>query len=256
MRRFFIAGNWKMNKSPAESERFAAELKKRLLDINAVDIAVSPTALSLGVVTQKLKHTNIDVSAQNMHDQSTGAFTGEVSGEMLREAGVTYVILGHSERRHKFQENDSFIQKKVEASFRCGLLPILCVGETLEQRQSGQAASVTLSQVEKGLAGLSADQVAAVTIAYEPVWAIGTGHTATPQQAQEMHAIIRSWLKDRYPDFVHKQLRIQYGGSVKPHNALSLLEQPDIDGALIGGASLKIDSFVAIIETAAQLSKG
>ena len=245
-----------MNKSLAEAERFAGELKKNLLDISSVDIAVAPTALALPAVCQKLKHTNIDVAAQNMHHQTSGAFTGEVSAEMLRETGTTYVILGHSERRHKFQESDDFIQQKVLSAFRSGLLPILCVGETLAQRQAGQAAAVTLTQVASGLKDLSADQVAAVTIAYEPVWAIGTGQTASPSQAQEMHAIIRNWLREHYPDFVHKQLRIQYGGSVKPHNAESLLSQPDIDGALIGGAALKIDSFVAIIESAAQLSKG
>ena len=256
MRRLFIAGNWKMNKTPAESERFSSELKKQLFDVSSVDVAVAPTALALSAVCQKLKHTNIDVSAQNMHSQTSGAFTGEISGEMLRSVGSTYVILGHSERRHKFGESDDLIQAKVQAAFRSGLLPILCVGETLEQRQNGQASTVTLSQVAAGLKDLSADQVVAVTIAYEPVWAIGTGQTATPAQAQEMHALIRTWLKENYPDFVHKQLRIQYGGSVKPHNAVSLLSQPDIDGALIGGASLKIDSFVAIIESASQLQKG
>ena len=256
MRRLFIAGNWKMNKTLSEADRFAGELKRSLVDVSAVDIAVAPTVLALPTVCQRLKHTNIDVSAQNMHHQTSGAFTGEVSGEMLREVGASSVILGHSERRHKFQESDAFIQEKVQAAFRCGLLPILCVGETLPQRQAGQAAAITLAQVEAGLKGLTADQVAAVTIAYEPVWAIGTGQTASPEQAQEMHAIIRGWLKESYPDFVSKQLRIQYGGSVKPHNALSLLSQPDIDGALIGGASLKIESFAAIIESAAQLSKG
>ena len=171
---------------------------------------------------------------------------------MLRQAGCTYAIIGHSERRQIFGEQDAEINQKVHAAFRSGLLPILCVGETLTQRQAGQEGAVVSGQVRAGLAGLHADQVAAVTIAYEPIWAIGTGHTASPDQAQQMHALIREQLRTHYPAFVARQLRIQYGGSVKPHNAARLLSQPDIDGALVGGASLDADSFVSIIEAAAQ----
>ena len=171
---------------------------------------------------------------------------------MLREAGCSYAIIGHSERRHIFGETDEFINKKVHAAFRAGLLPILCVGETLEQRQSGNEEAVVTGQLAAGLAGLSPDQLAAVTIAYEPVWAIGTGHTASPEQAQSMHATIRQWLAINFPAFVARQLRIQYGGSVKPHNAASLLSQPDIDGALVGGASLDASSFVSIIKAGAN----
>ena len=172
---------------------------------------------------------------------------------MIRGAGATYSIIGHSERRAIFGEDDSFINQKVHAAFRAGLLPILCVGETLEQRESGQASSVVISQLKEGLSGLTSDQLTCVTIAYEPVWAIGTGKTASPEQAQDMHAQIRSWLYAGFPKFVGEQIRIQYGGSVKPHNAHALLSKPDIDGALIGGASLKVESFVSIIETAASL---
>jgi len=255
MRRMFIAGNWKMNRSPTEAASLADQLKRSLLDHTSVDIAVAPTALAIPAVIAKLKHSNIHVAGQNIHHQTSGAYTGEISAEMLRSTGCEYVLIGHSERRHKFGESKENTQQKVQAAFRGGLLPILCVGETLEQRQAGQAAMVTTQQVAAAMAFLPADQAAAVTIAYEPVWAIGTGHTASPTQAQEMHAIIRDWLRKNYPLFVSKQIRIQYGGSVKPHNAAALLSQADVDGALVGGASLQADSFTAIIEAAVALKK-
>lgn len=254
MRRLFIAGNWKLNKDIHEAERFASALKTALLDIHGVDIAIAPTVLSLPTVCKKVQHTNIEVAAQNIHSHTSGAYTGEVSAEMIRSAGASYAIIGHSERRAIFHEDNSFINKKVHAAFRAGLLPILCVGETLSQREAGQASSVVIQQLQEGLSGLSPDQLSCVTIAYEPVWAIGTGKTASPEQAQDMHAQIRSWLFATFPKFVGEQVRIQYGGSVKPHNAHALLSKPDIDGALIGGASLKVESFVNIIETAASLS--
>jgi triosephosphate isomerase len=253
MRRIFIAGNWKLHKNIHEAERFAGELKQRLLDMTSVDIAVAPTSIALPSVCRKLQHTNIEVAAQNLHPQTSGAFTGEVSAEMFRSAGASYAILGHSERRAIFMENDTFINKKVHAAFRAGLLPILCIGETLNEREAGQAQSIVIGQLKAGLTGLTPDQVSTVTIAYEPVWAIGTGHTASPEQAQDMHAQIRLWLSVNYPKFVSEQVRIQYGGSVKPHNAHALLSKPDIDGALIGGAALKVESFVDIIQTAAAL---
>jgi triosephosphate isomerase len=249
-RRLFIAGNWKMNLSPSEADTLAQGLKRELIDETAVDIAVAPTALALSTVIARLKHTNIHISAQNLHPKSSGAFTGEVSGEMLRSVGCEYVLIGHSERRTIFGETDSFINEKCHAAFRSGLLPILCVGETLEERDSMQASSVVCSQIQKALDGLSADQVVAVTIAYEPIWAIGTGRTASPQQAQDMHAIIRGFIRKNYPTYVAEQLRIQYGGSVKPHNAAELLAQPDIDGALVGGAALSVANFVGIIKAA------
>lgn len=251
-RRIFVAGNWKMNKGPAQADALAAALKAALVDQVAVDVAVAPTAIAIPSVAARLKHTGIHVAAQNLHPEISGAYTGELAGEMLREAGCSYAIIGHSERRHVFGESDAFINKKVHAAFRAGLLPILCVGETLAQRESGNEAAVVTGQLAAGLAGLAADQLAAVTIAYEPVWAIGTGHTASPAQAQSMHATIRQWLATNFPPFVARQLRIQYGGSVKPHNAASLLSQPDIDGALVGGASLDASSFVAIIKAGAN----
>lgn len=249
-RRPFIAGNWKMNKGPAEADALARALKASLADNSAVDVAVAPVFVSIPAVAQRLQHTGIHVAGQNLHEETSGAFTGEVPGEMLRQAGCTYVIVGHSERRTIFGESDERINRKVHAAFRSGLLPILCIGETLAQRDADQVEAVLAAQLTAGLAGLEADQVAAVTLAYEPVWAIGTGRTASPQQAQDAHAFVRGWLAERYPAYVAKQVRIQYGGSVKPANAAELLAQPDIDGALVGGAALKAESFVGIIQAA------
>ena len=247
-RRLFIAGNWKMNLSPSEADILAQALKKELIDETAVDIAVAPTCLAIPAVASRLKHTNIHISAQNLHPKASGAFTGEISGEMLRSVGCEYVLVGHSERRTIFGESDSFINEKCHAAFRSSLLPILCVGESLDQRDAGQAEKVVCTQIQAALQGLTADQVVSITIAYEPIWAIGTGRTASPQQAQDMHAVIREFIRQNYPSYVADQLRIQYGGSVKPHNAAELLAQADIDGALVGGASLSVESFVAIIK--------
>lgn len=255
-RRPFIAGNWKMNKGPLEGDRLAADLKKALAGQTAVDVAVAPPAITIPAVAQRLQHTGVHVAGQDLHAKESGAHTGHVSGEMLRQAGCAYVIIGHSERRQNDGEGDALIAEKVRAAFRAGLLPILCVGETLAQRDAGQADSVVTGQLAAALDGLPADQVASITIAYEPVWAIGTGRTASPQQAQDVHATIRAWLGAHFPDYVARQLRIQYGGSVKPGNAASLLAQPDIDGALVGGAALSADSFVAIIEAAAGAKVG
>lgn len=246
-RRLFIAGNWKMNKGPAEADALARELKTALADNTAIDVAVAPPALSIPAVVTRLKHTGIHVAGQNIHSEASGAFTGELAGEWLRQLGCTYVILGHSERRHVFGESDKFINAKVHAAFRAGLLPILCIGETLDERDAGQVEQVLERQLLSGLAGLATDQVATVTLAYEPVWAIGTGRTASPAQAQQAHASVRGWLAANYPDFVSTQVRIQYGGSVKASNARDLLGQPDVDGALVGGAALEADSFVGII---------
>jgi len=247
-RRLFVAGNWKMHKGPLEAEALANGLKKALSNQTAVDVAVAPPFVSLVPVIQRLKHTGIEVAGQDLHPEVGGAYTSGVSGEMLREAGCSYVIVGHSERRRWFHDDNARINKKVHAAFRAGLLPILCIGETLQERDAGKADEVVSQQLLTGLAGLEADQIPTVTIAYEPVWAIGTGVTATPSQAQDMHAMIRGCLKDRYPDYVAAQTRIQYGGSVKPGNAASLLKQPDIDGALVGGAALNVESFTGIIE--------
>ena len=248
-RRPFIAGNWKMNKGPIEADELARALKIGLADNTAVDVAVAPPSISLPAVAARLKHTGIHVAAQNLHAEVHGAFTGEISGEMIRQLGCSYAIVGHSERRTIYGEDDATVNAKARAAFRSGLLPILCIGETLAQRDAGAVEAVIDAQLEGGLSGFEADQVAAITLAYEPVWAIGTGRTASPAQAQEVHAFIRTWL-GRYPEYVARQVRIQYGGSVKPTNAAELLSQPDIDGALVGGAALKSESFCGIVAAA------
>lgn len=248
MRRKFIVGNWKMHKGPADADALADTLKRALGGNAEVDVGVAPPFVSLAAVASRLKHTGIQLCAQNVHPEQQGAFTGEVSAEMLRQVGVAYVIVGHSERRQIFGETDAFIAKKVQACFRAGLLPILCVGETLAQRDAGQEKEIVLGQLAAGLAGLTADQIPSVTIAYEPVWAIGTGRNASPGQAQDMHATIRGWLEDNYPPFVARSTRLQYGGSVKGSNAGDLLAMPDIDGALVGGAALQADEFVKIVQ--------
>ncbi len=249
MRRPFIAGNWKLHKAPGEADALAEQLKRTLADVTSVDIAVAPTFLAIPAVVARLRHSNIGVASQNVAIEAQGAFTGEVSAEMLKNAGVQYAIVGHSERRQIFGETDAIVNRKVQACFRAGLSPILCVGETLPERDAGQEEAVVGRQLEAGLAGLSADQVGTVTIAYEPVWAIGTGKVATPAQANDVHAFIRGWL-GRYPSFVPRSVRIQYGGSVKGSNAAGLLTQPEIDGALVGGAALSVEDFVAIVKAA------
>lgn len=251
-RRPFIVGNWKMHKGPAEADALALALKKGLASGGAADVGVAPPAVSIPAVIQRLQHTGIVVAGQDLHPEPSGAFTSAVSGEMLRQAGCTHVIVGHSERRRWFGDDDAMVGRKVQAALRAGLLPIVCVGETLPEREGGDAEGVVIRQLEAALGSLPADQLASTTIAYEPVWAIGTGRTATPATAQAMHARIRGWLEERFPPFVARQLRIQYGGSVKPSNAAELLSQPDIDGALVGGASLDSASFVAIVEAAAS----
>ncbi|MES2640833.1 MAG: triose-phosphate isomerase [Myxococcota bacterium] len=251
-RRPFIAGNWKMHKGPAEADALAEVLKRSLTGQAQVDVAVAPPFLSIPVVAARLRHSGVHVAGQNVHPEPSGAFTGEISAEMLRQAGVSYCIVGHSERRALFGDTDAFVEKKVHACFRAGLLPILCVGETLEEREGGQAEVVVRRQLAAALGRLTADQLPSVTLAYEPVWAIGTGRVATPQQAQEMHATIREWLAERYPAFVPRGMRILYGGSVKASNAAGLLSQPDIDGALVGGAALMADEFLGIVAAAAK----
>jgi len=241
-----------MYKGPIEADSLAMELRKRLVDRTNVDIALAPPFLSIPAVAARLHHTGLHLAAQNLHAASAGAYTGEVSGEMLRQAGVAYVIVGHSERRTLFGEDDSLVAAKVAAAFRSGLLPILCVGETLAEREAGKEQEVVARQVFAAMGSLPPDQAVSVTIAYEPVWAIGTGRSASAEQAQAMHAFIRAAVASRFPSFVPAQLRIQYGGSVKAGNAATLLSQPDIDGALVGGASLDPDEFLAIVEAAAR----
>ncbi len=247
MRIPFVAGNWKMNTSLAEAEQLIRELIPLVADLKDVYIAVCPPFPYLSGIVQRVQSSSIEVGAQNMYFETKGAFTGEVSGDMLKDIGCAYVILGHSERRHIFGEKDPIINKKVHKALEVGLKPILCVGELLEEREIGKTEQVVETQIQEGLKTVSAEQMAQITIAYEPVWAIGTGKTATPEQAQEVHRLIRDWLKVHYGGDLAEQICIQYGGSVKPDNAKTLMDQPDIDGALVGGASLKAESFASII---------
>jgi triosephosphate isomerase len=215
-----------------------------------VDVVLCPPFTGLQAVGEALAGTPIALGAQNMHWESEGAFTGEVSPEMILTAGCTYVILGHSERRQYFAETDEQVNRKLKAALRAGLAPILCVGETLAQREAGQIEAVVLGQVRAALQGVGEADLPKIALAYEPVWAIGTGRTATPAQAEEVHRLIRSSLRQRYGQEVAEALRLQYGGSVKPENAAELFAQPNIDGGLIGGAALKADSFAAIVKAA------
>jgi triosephosphate isomerase len=251
-RRPFIAGNWKMYRGPGQADELASRLKAALLDLQGVDVAVAPPFLAIPEVVARLRHTGIEVAAQNCHAQREGAFTGEISAEMIRDAGCTGVILGHSERRQYFGETDEGVNRKVFAAFRAGLRPIVCVGETDTEREAGRAIQVVETQLAGAFQGVHEDDLHRVTLAYEPVWAIGTGKTASPAQAQEMHAAIRAWLATRFAPHLAQALRIQYGGSVKGSNAALLLAEPDIDGALVGGASLDAQEFARILEAACR----
>jgi len=252
VRRIFIAGNWKMNGTAAEAKALAAGVAAQDNAFGGVEVAVCPPFVYLADVVAAVAGGPVGVGGQNAYFESSGAFTGEVSLGMLRDVGCSYVILGHSERRQIFGETDSLVNNKAHAAHTAGLTPIVCVGETLEEREAGQTLAVVKTQVNGSLAGLSAKQMKATVIAYEPVWAIGTGKVATPEQAQEVHADIRKLLTETFGADVAGVVRIQYGGSVKPDNAEELLGQADIDGALVGGASLKVESFIGIIEKAPQ----
>ncbi len=250
MRRPFIAGNWKMNLSRGESVALAQGIVENFLQRSDVEVAIAPASLYVDAVSQVIQGSAVGLSAQNMYHEANGAFTGEISASMLLDLGCKYVILGHSERRHILGESDQDVNRKVLSALAAGLVPIVCVGETLAERESGQTQSVVKQQFEGSLAGIEASQMSGVVIAYEPVWAIGTGKVATPEQAEEVHADLRRLLESRYTAEVAAAVRIQYGGSVKPDNAAELLGQPNIDGALVGGASLKVESFLGIIAAA------
>jgi triosephosphate isomerase len=250
MRRKFIAGNWKMNLNRALGEELADALAGALKSESVVEVAVCPPSVYLDAVHKKLVGSAVGLGAQNCHHEPKGAFTGELSPAMLVDIGCKYVILGHSERRAIFHESNQEVNRKVLSALAANLTPIVCVGETLEQRQAQQTSAVVREQFEGSLAGLNAEQVAKLVIAYEPVWAIGTGVVATPQQAEEVHADLRKLIETRYDAQLAAQVRIQYGGSVTADNAATLLSQPNIDGALVGGASLKADSFLAIVAAA------
>ncbi|MBE0535539.1 MAG: triose-phosphate isomerase [Phycisphaerae bacterium] len=251
MRKPFIAGNWKMNTDAAGASALAAGLAKALAGVTTVDVAVCPPFVYLQRVAEALAGSTIRLGAQDVYFEDNGAFTGEISCAMLKDVCCTYVIVGHSERRHVIGETDALINKKVAAVIASGLQPILCAGELLEEREAGKTESVVAGQIRKGLAGITAEQMAAVTIAYEPVWAIGTGRTATAAQAQEVHAMIRELLGEMYNERVAAQTRIQYGGSAKPSNTAELMANADVDGLLVGGAGLKVDDFAAMIKTVA-----
>jgi triosephosphate isomerase len=251
MRAKIIAGNWKMYKTLPETRELVTGLLRAFPSPDpAVTVVVCPPFTSLALAGELVKGSGVRLGAQTMSEYDEGAYTGEISWQMLRSTGCDYVILGHSERRQYFHETDELINRKAKKALAHGLLPILCVGETLEQREQGKTATVVGTQVTGVLAGLTAEEMASVVIAYEPVWAIGTGRTATPEQAQEVHKDIRSRVEALYSRQVADAIRIQYGGSVKPDNAGDLLSRPDIDGALVGGACLKVDSFSAIITAA------
>ena len=252
MRRPFIAGNWKMNLDRVGAVALAAAVRDRAKDIKDVDIAVFPAAVHLDPVAAVLRGSNVGLGGQNVYHEPNGAFTGEISTAMLLDLGCKFVILGHSERRHVLGETDADINKKVLAALAAGLTPIVCVGELLAQREAGQTGDVIREQFAGSLAGLSAEQIAKIVIAYEPVWAIGTGKVATPQQAEEVHLDLRKIMAQRYNQQTADAVRIQYGGSVKPSNAAELLAQTNIDGALVGGASLKADDFLGIVAGAAK----
>src|SRR5437016_8347319 len=253
MRKKIVAANWKMNMTQAESARFVESLLLELGDIADVEVVIVPPFTAIAKVTEALgKSQNIKIGAQNMHWERNGAFTGEISAALLRDLFVRYVVLGHSERRTLFGETDKIVNRKVRAAHEAVLRPIVCVGETLEQREKGSVEKILALQLRGSLADLGAKELHETVIAYEPVWAIGTGKTASAEQAQEAHAFIRRTLAEISDDATAEKIRIQYGGSVKPDNARALMTQPDIDGALVGGASLDPRSFAQIVQGACE----
>ena len=247
-RKLIIAGNWKMNKTVAEALDLVRGLKLELANVKEVDIVIAPPFTALSEVSKAVLDSNLRLGAQTMSEQSVGAFTGEIAAVMLKEFSVRYVILGHSERRQYQKESDQLISKKALAAHAASLKPIVCVGETLAEREAGRMQEVLETQVRGSLAGLTKEQMTETVVAYEPVWAIGTGKTATTAQAQEAHAFIRGILVKMFDETVARKVRIQYGGSVKPSNARELMGQPDVDGALVGGAALEARSFADIIK--------
>lgn len=248
MRKTIIAGNWKMNKTNKEAVEMLTELKEIVKGIDSVGIVIGAPFTALSDAVKAVAGSNIKIAAENVYPKESGAYTGEVSPVMLKEIGVEYVILGHSERREYFKESDEFINEKVKCVLAHGMTPILCIGEKLEDRESGRTNDVNKTQINGGLAGLTAEEAKKVVIAYEPVWAIGTGRTATPEIAEETHKAIREELARMFGEEVANEITIQYGGSMKPENAQELLAQADIDGGLIGGASLKAQDFSKIVK--------
>ena len=251
-RKVIVAGNWKMNKTASEGAALVEALKPLVADVTDAEVVVCPPFTTLSAVVEAAKNSNIKVGAQNVHWAESGAFTGEISAAMLKETGVEYVIIGHSERRQYFGETDATVNARLQAALKAGLKPIVCIGETLEERESNRTEAVLGTQLREGLKGLDAATAATLVLAYEPVWAIGTGKTATPEMAQETHAFIRATLNAMFGADAAGKIRIQYGGSMKPENAEALVGQNDIDGGLIGGAALKADSFANLVRNAVK----
>ena len=248
MRKIIVAGNWKMNKTAREAAEFFAGLKPLVADVKNTEIVIGAPFTALETATRETKGTNIKIAAENMNAKESGAFTGEISPLMLKDLGVEYVILGHSERREYYGETDAIINEKVKSALAHGLKPILCIGEKLEERENNTTEAVVKEQIVGGLVNVTAEEMANVVLAYEPVWAIGTGKTATPEQAQEVHAFIRGLLTELYGAEVAENVTVQYGGSMNDKNAAELIAQKDIDGGLVGGASLVPASFAVIIK--------
>lgn len=249
MRKPIIAGNWKLNNTVSEAVELTTTLKELVNNTSEVEIIVAPTFTALAAVYDVIEDSNISLAAQDVYWENSGAFTGEVSAPMLKDVGCEYVIIGHSERRQYFNETNESVNLKVKAALSNDLKPIICVGEQLEDREAGNTEKVIENHVSGGIRDISAEDVLTCVIAYEPVWAIGTGKTATPEQAQEVHAYIRHLISDAYNAEVASQVRIQYGGSVKPENASELMTQSDVDGALVGGASLQAEAFAQIVKS-------
>ncbi|MFH1655002.1 MAG: triose-phosphate isomerase [Candidatus Omnitrophota bacterium] len=256
MRKIIIAGNWKMNKTVSEAIELANGLKRNLYETTNIEIVICPTFIALNEISEMISQSNIDLGAQNVYWEENGAFTGEISLPMLKDIGCKYVILGHSERRKYFNETNVNINKKIKATLEIDLIPIVCVGETLKEREDNKTFDIVKTQVQECLKDISLEDYSRLIIAYEPVWAIGTGKNATPQQAQEVHKFIRDLLVKIFNKDGAEAIRIQYGGSVKPGNIQELINQPDIDGALIGGASLDVNSFTEIVKTSSEVKKG
>jgi triosephosphate isomerase len=250
MRHPFIAGNWKMHKTVHEAVVYVKEFRSLVRDIEGVEIVVAPTFTAIHAAAEAARNSKVGIAGQDLHWEKQGAFTGEISAQMVREAGAEYVIIGHSERRQYFGESDQSVNRKLVAALGAGLIPIVCIGETLEEREGEKTLAVLDRQIKDGFDGVSGDQIAGLVIAYEPVWAIGTGRTATTSQAQEAHAHIRQRLRQWFGAPAADECHVIYGGSVKPDNTRELVSQPDVDGALVGGASLDVNGFCDIVRRA------
>lgn len=252
MRKPVIFGNWKMNKTVSEARELAGSIASRIAS-DRIEVGVAPPFTSLSAVAEAIKGSKIHLAAQNIHWELEGAFTGEISPKFIVDSGCDYAIIGHSERRQYFGETNQTVNKRLRGCLSAGLKAILCVGELLDQREAGKTEEVVGGQIKECLVGISASEIGSVVVAYEPVWAIGTGRTAAPEQAQEVHRLIRTLVTDLYGEETSNSLRIEYGGSVKPDNAASLMREVDIDGFLVGGASLKADSFISIVENSLEV---